>query len=170
MNIGRLGSQQTDPSMILKEYSPQHILNQVPNGEITNGKRQILYAIKIQMTSYDADSENFEKIKEEFFEKFTGAPTEALLQFTTRAAEQERVSYADGYMNAISDFMYHQLSELRKELSNTWPLDIGDKELSSLIFQGAVDGLMNFMRGSKQSRTDWFTTPDIVQKCGTSGE
>jgi len=170
MNITRLDSQQIDPSKICKEYSWMDTLNKVQNGEITKGKKQILYALKIQVTYYAADSENFEKIKEEFYEKFTGAPTEALLQFTIRVAEQEKASFVDGYMNAISDFMYRQLSELRKELSNTLPVDIGDKELSLLIFRGAVDGLMSFTRGSKQSRTDWFTTPDIVQKCGTSGE
>lgn len=170
MNIGRSDYQPGAVSMKSTDAFRLRMLNSLQNGEIMKEKKQTLYVVKIQLTSYAADSENFEKINEEFFEKFTGAPTEALLQFTIRAAEQERASYAGGYMNAISDFMYRQLSELRKELSSTSPVVIEDKELSSLIFQGAVDGLMSFMRGSKQSRTDWFTTPDIVQKCETSGE
>jgi len=135
-----------------------------------NEKKQILYAVKIQVTSYAADTENLEKINEEFLEKFTDNLTEVFMSYLIRAGELEKVSYADGYMNEISDFMYRQLSELHKELSNMLPVAIEDKKLSLLIFQGAADGLMNFMKGSKQLKMDWFTTPDIVPKCGTSGE
>ena len=169
-NIGKFGYLQTGLSNNYMQYSPKDTLNNQLNGEIMKGKKQTLYALKIQMTSYDVDSESCVKTKEQFFEKLTSNPTEALLSFMIQKGIQERASFVDGYMNTISDFMCRQLSELRKELSNMSLLDIGDKELSLLIFQGAADGLMNFMRGSKQSRTDWFTTPDIVQRCETSGE
>lgn len=129
-----------------------------------NGKKPILYAVKIQVTSYAADTENLEKINEQFYEKSSTSLIEVFVPFTIQAVAAARASCADGYMNEISDFTYRQLSELRKELSNTLPLVTEDKELSLLIFQGAADGLMNFLRGSKQSRMDWFTTPDILPK------
>lgn len=133
-------------------------------------KKPILYAVKIQLTSYAADSENYEKIKEELWSTFTGNLTEGLLSFMIQKETQVNPFYADIYSNAISDSMYRQLSEIHKELSSTSPVAIEDKELSLLIFHAAANGLMSYMRGSKQSRMDWFTTPDIVPKCGTSGE
>lgn len=170
MNTGRYGYQPEETLMRYTEPFQKLTLNNQLNGAIMSGKRQTLYALKIQMTCYDVGTESCVKTKEEYFEKLTPAVTEALLQFLIQKGAQERASYVGGYSNIISDFMCRQLSELRKELSNMSLVDTEDKELSLLIFHGAVDGLMNFMRGSKQSRTDWFTTPDIVQKCETSGE
>ena len=129
-----------------------------------NEKKQILYRLKIQLTSYDAGTENYVKINEEFFDRFSSNPIEELLWFMIQKGEQVNPFLADTYSNAISDSMYLRLSGIRKELSNTSPVVIEDQELSLLIFHAAVDGLMNFMRGSKQSRMDWFTTPDTVPK------
>ena len=151
-------------------YSLKDTLNNQLNGAITSGKKQTLYAVKIQLTSYDVDSEHCVKTKEEYFEKLTSNLTEGLLSFMIQKETQVNPFFADGYMNIISAFMCRQLSELHKELSSTSPVDIEDKELSLLIFHAAANGLMNYMKGSKQSKMDWFTTPDIVQRCGTSGE
>lgn len=169
-NIGKYGYQQGAASMTYTDAFRRRISNFLQNGENTKEKKQILYVVKIQLTSYDAASENLEKINEEFFEKFTFNLTEELLSFMIQKGTAVNPFLADTFTNGISDFMCRQLSEIRKDLSNTSPVAIEDKELSLLIFHAAVDGLMNFMRGSKQSRTDWFTTPDIVQRCGTSGE
>ena len=128
-NIGRYGYQQTGASNRSMGYFPKDTLNSQLNGAITSGKKQTLYALKIQMTCYDVGSESCVKTKEEYFEKLTPAVTEALLQFLIQKGAQERAFYVGGYSNIISDFMCRQLSELRKELSNMSLVDTEYKEL-----------------------------------------
>ena len=169
-NIGRSDWQLENPSRIYTPYFHKDTLNNLLSGEITKGKKQTLYAVKIQLTSYDVDLEGCVKTKEEFFEKLTSNLTEALLSFMIQKETQVNPFFADGYTSIISGFMSRQLSGLHKELSNMSPVAIEDKELSLLIFHAAANGLMSYMRGSKQSKMDWFTTPDIVQRCETSGE
>lgn len=164
MNIGRYVCTPLRASKSLREHSPRHTLKNPRSGENMNEKKQILYAVRITVTSYAAVMGGLEKIKSASYVRSSNSLTEALLSFMILAETQERASYVDGYMNEISDFMSLQLSELHKQLSNTLPLDIEDKELSLSIFHAAANGLMNYMKGSKQSKMDWFTTPDIVQK------
>lgn len=167
---GKSESQPGAVSMSYTESCRRRILNSLQNGEITKEKTGTLYLVKIQLTSYDADSENLEKTKQEYYEKLCSNLTEGLLSFMIQKETQVNPFFADTYTNIISGFMSRQLSEIHKELSNTLPVAIEDKELSLLIFHAAANGLMNYMRGSKQSRMEWFTTPDTVQRCGTSGE
>lgn len=132
-------------------------------------KKDVMFAVRITISSYRADMENSEKIKTESYEKFTDNLTGALLSFTIQKETVENLGCVENLSTRVADIMFHRLAEIHGELSSSWPVDIDNRTLSSLIYQGAVNGVMNYMRQWRQSKTDWSMILDTQPNLELSG-